>query len=113
YIFGGIQIDGVAQLTMANQLVTWESTTSSNIGLDVGLWNNRIDFSFDYYVRNTSDILLELTIPALIGMEEPFQNAGKVKNTGWDFAVNYNQAVNDVKYRVGLYFSDVKNEILD
>jgi len=113
YVFGGGPLDGGAQLKMANQLVTWESTTSSNIGLDMGLWNNRVDFSFDYYVRNTSDILLELTIPALIGMQEPFQNAGKVKNTGWDFSVNYNQSLNDFKYRVGLNFSDVKNEILD
>src|SRR5690606_16633092 len=76
YTYDGNPVDGGAQLKMANQLVTWESTTSSNIGLDAGLWNNRIDFSIDYFKRITSDILLELTIPALIGMDEPFQNAG-------------------------------------
>lgn len=113
YTYGGNPVDGGAQLTMANQLVTWESTTSSNAGLDVGLWNNKIDFAIDYYKRITSDILLELTIPALIGMGEPFQNAGKVRNTGWDFTLNYNQTATDFKYRVGVNLSDVKNEILD
>ncbi len=113
FIYGAGPVSGGSQLDMANTFITWESTTSSNIGLDVGLWNNRVDFTFDYYVRNTSDILLKLPIPALIGQVEPYQNAGKVKNTGWDFAINYNQAINNFKFRVGLNLSDVKNEVVD
>ena len=113
YIYGDGPVTGGAQLDMANTRISWETTTSSNVGMDVALWNNRLDFSLDYFIRNTSDILLELPIPALIGQNAPYQNAGKVRNKGWDFTINYNQSIQDFHYRVGLNISDVKNEIMD
>lgn len=113
YNYGGGPVDGGTQLNMANELISWEATTSSNIGLDMSVLDNKLGFSFDYYKRLTSEILLQLPIPALIGQNEPYQNAGEVKNTGWDLSVFYNQSAKPFKYRLGLNLSDVKNEIVD
>jgi hypothetical protein len=75
--------------------------------------NNKFSLTYDYSIRNTTDILLALPIPAIIGLNRPYQNAGEVKNTGWDLALNYNQAKGDFKYQVGFNLSDVENEIVD
>ncbi|GAA4800394.1 TonB-dependent receptor [Olivibacter ginsenosidimutans] len=112
YVFGNQPATGGTQLDMANTEITWESTTSTDVGVDIGLWN-RLDLSVDYYIRNTNDILLTLPVPALIGQSAPYQNAGKVRNKGWDFSLNYNQTINDFSYRVGLNLSDVHNEVID
>ena len=113
YVNGGQPVNGAAQLDMANSLISWETTTSSNIGADIGFLNNQLNLTYDYYIRNTSDILLALPIPAIIGLARPTQNAGKVKNTGWDLALNYRQAKRAFTYQIGFNLSDVKNEIVD
>jgi TonB-linked SusC/RagA family outer membrane protein len=113
YVNGGQPVDGAAQLDMANSLISWETTTSSNLGVDIGFLNNKFSLTYDYYIRNTTDILLALPIPAIIGLNRPYQNAGEVKNTGWDLALNYNQAKGAFKYQVGFNLSDVENEIVD
>lgn len=113
YVNGGQLVNGAAQLNMANSLISWETTTSSNIGADIGLLNGQVSMEFDYYIRNTSGILLNLPIPAIIGLNSPYQNAGEVKNTGWDMALNYNQAKSLFKYQIGFNLSDVENEIVD
>lgn len=112
YVLNGMPVSGAALTEMANELITWETSTSSNIGIDMGLWN-KVTASFDYYVRNTDDILLQLPIPGTIGLQAPYQNAGKVKNKGWDISVNYRNHDNKFKYSAGLILSDVKNEVID
>ena len=112
YIFNDTPVPGAALTDMANEDITWETTTTTNIGLDFGVFN-KISGSFEWYVRNTDDILLRLPVPMTIGLTAPYQNAGKVKNTGWDFNLNYTNHDNEFKYSVGFVLSDVKNEVVD
>ena len=84
----------------------------TNIGIDITMFGN-LTATFDWYDKITSDILLELDIPMTIGLGAPTQNAGKVRNTGWDIGVNYRGKVGDFKYGVDVNVSDVKNTVLD
>ena len=112
YVFNNKPVNGAALTKMANEMITWETASTLNFGLEVGLFN-KISAGFEYYVRNTRDILLTLPVPGTIGLKPPYQNAGKVKNVGWDFNLMYRNHDNEFKYSVGAVLSDVKNEIVD
>lgn len=112
YAFDGVPVQGANQREMANLGISWESTETANLGLDFAVLSNRLSGSFDYYVRNTTGILLRLPVPGVIGLSEPYQNAGVVRNTGWDLNINY-RGGDAFKYSIGLNVSDVRNEVMD
>lgn len=112
YTMGG-QIVPIAALNeMSNEFISWETSEMTNLGLDIMIFDNVI-INFDWYDKITSDILLELEIPMSIGLEAPTQNAGKVRNRGWEMGLNYNGEAGEFTYGVDLNFSDVKNTVLD
>ncbi|HLR30957.1 MAG TPA: TonB-dependent receptor, partial [Fodinibius sp.] len=114
YILGGQAEPGAAQLALANKNISWETSISKNIGLDVAFFENKLSFSSEYYVRDTEDILIRLPIPGIVGRTAPFQNAGKVRNKGWEFSLNYSDQVSEnFSYEVGLNLSNNENEVLD
>ncbi len=112
YIFNDVAATGAAITQLGNRNISWESTTMFNVGVDARLWN-KINFTAEYYVRNTSDILLTLPIPNSTGLDAPYQNAGKVRNVGYDISLGYNDRIGKFDYGVDLVFSDVKNSITD
>ena len=113
FIFGGVPVNGAAQIDLANRVISWETTETTNVGLDLAMIQNQLTFSAEYYVRNTRDILLQLPVPTTIGLNAPFQNAGAVKNTGWDLALGWQDAIGDFSYRINANLSDVRNEVTD
>jgi TonB-linked SusC/RagA family outer membrane protein len=79
---------GVAPSTqLANPDLTWETTTQGNVGLDLGLWDNRITFTLDLYRKNTTDLLLNRILPAFVGPTVVTQNIGEVENKGFDISL--------------------------
>jgi TonB-linked SusC/RagA family outer membrane protein len=72
---------------LANPDLTWETTTQGNVGLDLGLWDNRINFSIDLYKKNTTDLLLNRLLPAFVGPTVVTQNVGEVENKGFDISL--------------------------
>ncbi|MFC3197626.1 SusC/RagA family TonB-linked outer membrane protein [Parapedobacter deserti] len=113
FVFGGMPADGGSQKLMANEHISWETTETGNLGLDAVMFNNRLSLSGEYYRRNTTGILLQLPVPSIIGLSEPYQNAGVVQNTGWDLAVNYQGHHGSFRYQAGLNLSNVHNEVVD
>ncbi|MEQ9441353.1 MAG: TonB-dependent receptor [Cyclobacteriaceae bacterium] len=113
FLFGGSPYSGAAQTGLANKDISWETTETTNFGLDLGMFANRFTLSAEYYIRNTRDILLQLPVPLTIGLDAPFQNAGKVRNQGWDLALGWQDEVGSFNYYVNLNVSDVKNEVTD
>jgi TonB-linked SusC/RagA family outer membrane protein len=113
YLFGGNPTGGAAQTALANKLISWETTETTNFGVDLGMLQNRLMVSAEYYVRNTSDILLQFPIPLTIGLNAPYENAGSVRNTGWDLALGWADEINDFTYGINFNISDVKNEVID
>lgn len=113
YIFGNMPADGGNQKEAVNENISWESSETKDIGFDAAFFENRFSITADYYVRNTTGILLRLPVPSIIGLTEPYQNAGVVKNTGWELGLNYRNKKGAFNYQVGLNLSDVRNEVVD
>ncbi|WP_154856474.1 SusC/RagA family TonB-linked outer membrane protein [Cyclobacterium xiamenense] len=112
YAFNGANAPGAALNSMANSSIQWETTETTDIGLELNLWG-KLDVTADYYMRRTKDILLALNIPQTIGLSAPFQNAGEVKNNGFELMVNYRNKIGELNYGIMLNYSDVRNEIVD
>lgn len=113
YVFNGaVSAPGGAVTDAANPNITWESTAMTNIGFDATLFS-KLSVTAEYYVKNTSDILLKLPIPGTSGLNPAYQNAGKVRNKGWDITLRYNDRIGDFEYGIGVNLSDVHNEITD
>lgn len=110
---GNVVTFGYRQTGVANRLLTWESMAKQNIGLDLALFNNKMNVTADYFVHNTNDILLDVRLPDVLGTNGtyPYQNAGKVQNKGWELMLGWQDKINDFSYGASANISDVKNEI--
>ncbi|MEO0001755.1 MAG: hypothetical protein RL766_1801, partial [Bacteroidota bacterium] len=107
-------VSSAAQLIAANREITWEATKVLNLGLDATVLNNKLSFEFDYYIKQTDDILLTLPIPLTTGLSPAVQNAGRVDNKGWDLNVRYNDKIGkDFNFGITAVLSDVKNRVVD
>ena len=93
---------------------TWENTETYNIGLDLSLLNGRLTMTADAYVKNTNDVLLPIPYAGSAGISGfSIQNAGKIRNKGFEFAVNYRGSIKDkFNYYVGANISTDKNEVI-
>lgn len=90
YVFGdgAVSSIGITPTTMANNLLGWETTVASNLGLDFSVLKNRISGSIEYYSKNTTDLLLQLRIPNMTGYETYFTNIGGTNNRGLEISLN-------------------------
>ncbi|SFE66377.1 SusC/RagA family TonB-linked outer membrane protein [Spirosoma endophyticum] len=115
YDFNGASVQGYRQTTLANTSLGWESTKQLDLGLDASFLNRRMNLTVDYYRKLTSDILLNLDIPATVGLLAPPQNAGSVENKGWEFSLSYRGGKNPsaLQYNLGANFSINDNKVVD
>lgn len=113
YWFGGSVHDGAAATRMANQDISWEATTVTDIGFDAAFFQGRLSLSGDIYNRRTEDILLNVPIPSMVGRSAPFINAGAVENRGWEVQLGWRDAIGTVNYGVNFNLSDNQNKVLD
>src|SRR5699024_4002525 len=93
--------------------ITWETTTSFNIGLDFTTLDNRLSIQADYFDKQTKDMLLGLSIPSLSGFENPTVNVGGMNTTGWEFAASWNDNIGDFSYSVSANIFDAKSVVGD
>ncbi|MGX5820196.1 TonB-dependent receptor [Chitinophaga lutea] len=116
YIFGAPQTRVPAFVTwqMTNENVKWETTTTTNFGVDLGLFRDRLTFEADIYDKRTTDMLLDATIPFSAGYRDgPVVNLGEVRNKGWEMAVRYQDERDGFRYGAGFNISHNKNEVTD
>jgi TonB-linked SusC/RagA family outer membrane protein len=115
YYFGDKKFVGMKSSKVANENIKWETTTMIDFGVDASFLNGKFNLVFDWYDKTTSDILLELPMPlSYLGvLQAPYQNAGKVRNRGWEFALNYYDGIGDWSWNAGISLSGVKNKIID
>jgi len=85
--FGGTPTTGFAAANLGNPDLKWETTEEFNVGLEVGLWDHRLSFSADYYVKNTSDLLALVNLPPTAGFTSTLQNIGSTRNSGVEFNI--------------------------
>ncbi len=113
YSFSGNPVDGYVQQQMVNSDLTWETTTQTDVGFDAEFLNNRISLSVDYYKKRTKGILLDLPVPATIGLSAAPQNAGVVDNTGWEFNFNGKNNFGPFVLDANLNFHINDNKVID
>ncbi|MBW8332301.1 MAG: TonB-dependent receptor [Prolixibacteraceae bacterium] len=113
-VFGGVLNPGYAPVNYALTDITWESTRMIDFGIDLSLFKSKLDVTFDWYKKDTRDILLNMAIPAVMGYaNSPKQNAGAVENKGWDLSVSHNNTIGNFYYKLTGILSDVQNQITD
>jgi len=92
----------------------WETTTTINVGFDATLFND-LTINFDWYEKNTEDMLYVLSLPATQGdASAPFQNVGEMRNRGVDLGISYRNELlgGDLSYNIDVNFSTYRNEVL-
>ena len=113
WYFGNGYSQGYVPTYVGNADIKWETSQQTNVGLDMSFFKNSLDVSMDFYVKKTSDMLLNMPIPSFGAFpNSPFFNAGDLKNTGFEIVDNYrNQIGKDFNYNVGLNMSTYKTEV--
>lgn len=117
-VFGNpdVSYPGVSYNKSGNPDLRWETTTQTDIGIEIGLLDNKLSGEFDYYHRITDDILIELSTPGIAGNgqgQKVFYNAAKVLNSGFEANITWRDQFGDFTYSLGLLGSTVHNEVLN
>lgn len=112
YILNDVLQMGIAQTNISNSNVTWEKTYIANVGLDFGVFKNRLSGTVEYFHKNTKDILIGLPAPLLVGTASiPPQNAGVVLNKGVEITLGWQDQTRDFSYFINTNFTFLKNEV--
>ncbi|MDO6761290.1 TonB-dependent receptor [Tamlana sp. 2_MG-2023] len=111
---GGTPSPGAVPEGYGNEDLTWETTTQTNVGLDLAFWNGRANFTIDGYKKNTTDLLLNVPVPGTNGGGFIPQNIGEVENYGYDITLGGYIISNDnFNWESNVNFSYVRNEVVD
>lgn len=113
-IFGKDELTalGIAPLTPGNANLKWETTITTNIGIDMGFFKNAITVTADYFIKNTSDMLLASPILFTSGYaNSPYTNAGNIENKGLELSLNYKKTIKDFSFNVGGNISFIRNKV--
>lgn len=103
---------GLFNNTLGNPALVWERTESINIGLDFGLFKNRIDFTAEYYDMTTTNLLMNRQLPRITGFSSITSNLGELDNRGFEFALNtVNLNKPNLTWKSNLIFSLNRNKI--
>jgi len=112
WLDGGDKITyiGVPGLVRANY--TWETVTTLDFGFDLNMFRNRLNVVFDWYKRDTKDMLSEgVELPSSVGTTAPLQNVADMTTKGWELNVTWRDRIGDWNYSVGFNLYDSKSEI--
>lgn len=112
--FGGGKLAGLYPGSTGNPDLQWETTTQWNIGIDLGMFDNRVNLVFDYYDKLTDDMLFNLPLPESSAPGSAFVNYGQVSNKGVEVALNTVNIENDnFSWQTSFTITSNKNEILE
>lgn len=111
YLMNGSVINGLKPATLASANISWEKVTTANFGLDLNLLQNRLSASFDYYLRNTSDMVISKAYPAVLGTTGGKENLASMRTNGWELSLTWNDKIEDVagsplSYSIGAGLAD-------
>ena len=108
----GAPVNAVAPTDVANDELSWEKTAQFDIGLDVGLFEGRLNFIMDYYSMETKDLLFNVPLPEYSGYTTQLKNIGSVENKGFEFTLNSRNLVGDFKWDMDFNISANRNKVL-
>lgn len=106
---------GATYGVLGNPDLRWETTTQSDIGLEIGAFKDKLILEVDYFRRVTKDILVDLAVPGFLGNGQGARityNAGSVLNEGFEFNLSYQNEYNGFKFRIGALGNTLRNQVL-
>ncbi len=105
-------IPGQRPTQLANPDLKWENTASTDVGFEIGFFNNRVSAEVDVYQRNTKDLLLNVQVPGTSGFTSQISNIGKLENKGIEFTINSdNISTKNFRWSTSINFGLNRNEI--
>lgn len=113
YSFGGALASGRVSGSIANENLTWEKADELDLGFDLALFKNRLNFTFDFYNRITSDLLLNAELPSASGFSSSTINLGKVRNRGLEFGVSTKNLIGEFIWNTNANISINRNIVLE
>ncbi len=113
YLFNDETAIGFSPDRISNSDLGWETTHQYDAGLDVGLFNDRLNFIIDVYYKKTTDLLLDVNIPWSTGYSSSLQNYGSVANKGLEFTVNSKNFIGKFKWDTSANISFNRNKVLE
>lgn len=113
YGFNGVAVPGALQSLAVDPNIVWEVSKQKNIGVDIGLFKQRVNMSVDYFDNTRDRILFRSTAPAEFGLAGPLTNGAVLKNKGWEFGGNYADQKGDFSWRVGFNLSWSKTTVIN
>lgn len=113
WIIDNTYVTSISSLpALVSQNFTWEKVGTVNVGLDINLFNNRLNGVFEWYQRNTNGMLAPgVQLPAVVGASAPYQNTADMRTRGWELSLNWRDQIGKVGYRLGFNLSDYKSKI--
>ncbi len=113
YPIGNELTSGLGPNNIPNPDLKWETTATTDFGVDFGLFNNRLTFVADYYHKKTTDLLWNLSIPSSSGFTNIFKNIGSLENKGLELALGADIFTTDFKWNTQINWSQNRNKVLD
>ena len=113
YSFGNQPITGSAVSTFVNENLTWEKRKTMNVGLDLAFFNNRIEFTAEWYKNKSEDLLYAVPVPASAGVANTTvtMNAASLENSGFEFSATYRNYDHALKHEISANLSTLKNKV--
>jgi TonB-linked SusC/RagA family outer membrane protein len=114
YVFNGVLAQGGSIVSITDPTLRWESTTTKNVAVDLGLWNERLTFTGEYFYRRSKDIITQIPIPLSVGSfpQTLTTNAATMENHGFEFTVAYHHSDGPVKFNISGNAYTLKNKVL-
>ena len=113
YAFNGSLVGGAYSGVAINRNISWEESQQTNIGLDFGIFNQKIKFTADYFINNRNNILYSAPVPSEFGLSAPLSNLLKMRSSGAEFIVSYDDRSNDFSWGLDVNTSFSKNKVLE
>jgi TonB-linked SusC/RagA family outer membrane protein len=111
-VFGNTVATGAAVSSLANPNLGWETTTQLDLGFDLNMFNDRINFAYDYYTKNTTNLLYAVQIAQESGFGNFNDNIGEIKFWGHEFSVNTKNTMGKVKWTTNANISFNRNVVV-
>jgi hypothetical protein len=105
--------NGLSPVTSPNANLSWETTRTIDVGLDIGLFGGKVNFTADYYKSNTNDLLLDVKVPGSSGFSTSLRNIGEIENKGFEFMVSTDQRITShLTWSGSFNFSANRNRVI-
>ena len=115
YSSAGTFVPGAAVTSLVDENISWETTSTLDFGIDIGLMKSKINIVADYFKKTTTNIIVQLPIPLILGgLTAPYQNVGEMLNNGFEFDINYDNQIHSkdkLGFSIGFNLTYIDNKV--